>query len=225
MTASEPTSAPPPGVRRRSGQSRLPSWRWEALRTTFWLVPTLLIVVAGLLFLLTFEIDWAVYHKHLALPFWIVSVSATAGREVLIGIAAAIITVVGVVFSVTIVALTLASQQFGPRMMRNFVRDVGNQVTLGVFVATFVYSILTLVVITADSPGGFVPHLSITVSEALMLVDIARADLLHPPHLEVHPAARGHRQHRQGPRRARSTPSSPRWRRTNGPCRTRAGNH
>ena len=170
--APEPTSARPPEVRRRSGQSRLPSWRWEALRTTFWLVPTLLVMVASLLFLLTFEIDWAVYHKHLALPFWIVSVSATAGREVLIGIAAAIITVVGVVFSVTIVALTLASQQFGPRMMRNFVRDVGNQVTLGVFVATFVYSILTLVVVTADFPGGFVPHLSVTVSEALMLVDI-----------------------------------------------------
>ena len=72
----------------------------------------------------------------------------------LIAIAAAIITVVGVVFSVTIVALTLASQQFGPRMMRNFVRDIGNQVTLGVFVATFVYSILALVVVTAGFPGG-----------------------------------------------------------------------
>jgi uncharacterized membrane protein len=77
------------------------------------------------------------------------------------------------VFSVTIVALTLASQQFGPRMMRNFVRDVGNQITLGVFVATFVYSILTLVAITSDSHGTFVPHLSITVSEALVLVDLA----------------------------------------------------
>ena len=46
------------------------------------------------------------------------------------------------VFSITILALTLASQQFGPRMMRNFVRDIGNQVTLGVFVGTFVYSVL-----------------------------------------------------------------------------------
>jgi len=151
----------------------LPSWRWEALRTTFWLVPTLLVLVAGLLFLVTFEIDWAVFHKHLSLPFWIVTGGADAGREVLIAIAAAVITVVGVVFSITIVALTLASQQFGPRMMRNFVRDVGNQVTLGVFVSTFVYAILTLVAITSDSNGTFVPHLSITVSEALMLVDLA----------------------------------------------------
>lgn len=157
----------------RSGQQRLPSWRWEALRTTFWLVPSVLVLIAGLLFITTFEIDWAAYHKHLTLPFWIVTGSADAGREVLIGIAAAVITVVGVVFSVTIVALTLASQQFGPRMMRNFIRDLGNQVTLGVFVATFVYSILTLVSITEVSHGTFIPHLSITVTEALVLVDLA----------------------------------------------------
>jgi uncharacterized membrane protein len=173
MTAPEATTVSSGEVGGRSGQGRLPSWRWEALRTTFWLVPTLLVLIAGLLFLLTFEIDWAVFHRHLSLPFWIVRGSADAGREVLIGIAAAVITVVGVVFSVTIVALTLASQQFGPRMMRNFVRDIGNQVTLGVFVATFVYSILTLVSITATSGATFVPHLSITVSEALVLVDLA----------------------------------------------------
>ncbi len=160
-------------VRGRTRQVRLPSWRWEALRTTFWLVPTVLVLIAGLLFLVTVEIDWAVYHGHLALPFWIARGSADAGREVLIGIAAAIITVVGVVFSVTIVALTLASQQFGPRMMRNFIRDVGNQVTLGTFVSTFVYSLLTLVAITNDSHGTFVPHLSITIAEALVLVDLA----------------------------------------------------
>jgi uncharacterized membrane protein len=157
----------------RSGQQRLPSWRWEAVRTTFWLVPSLLVLVAVLLFIVTFEIDWAAYHHHLSLPFWMVRESADAGRAVLIGIAAAVITVVGVVFSVTIVALTLASQQFGPRMMRNFIRDVGNQATLGVFVATFVYSILTLVSITSASHGTFVPHLSITVTEALVLVDLA----------------------------------------------------
>ena len=56
------------------------------------------------------------------------------------------------VFSITILALTLASQQFGPRMMRNFVRDIGNQVTLGVFVGTFVYSVLCLVSINSVEP-------------------------------------------------------------------------
>ncbi len=156
----------------RDKQGKLPSWRWEALRTTFWLVPTILIVVASLLFLLTFEIDLANYDHHLTLPFWIRTGSADAGRQVLIAIAAAVITVVGVVFSITILALTLASQQFGPRMMRNFIRDVGNQMTLGVFVGTFVYSVLALGSITSGTHGDFVPHLSITVAEALLLVDL-----------------------------------------------------
>ena len=173
MSEHEASSVMPGEVARRTSQQQLPSWRWEALRSTFWFVPTILVLVAGLSFLITLEIDWAAYHKHLTLPFWIATGSAGAGREVLIAIVAAVITVVGVVFSITIVALTLASQQFGPRMMRNFIRDVGNQVTLGIFVSTFVYSILTLVAITSDSHGTFVPHLSITVSEALMLLDLA----------------------------------------------------
>jgi uncharacterized membrane protein len=158
----------------RNGQSKLPSWRFEALKTTFWVLPTLLVVVAGLLFLVTIEIDWAAYHHHLHLPFWVEAGSADAARQVLIAIAAAVITVVGVVFSITILALTLASQQFGPRMMRNFVRDVGNQVTLATFVATFVYSVLALVSITSiPHQPDFVPHLSVTVAEALLLVDLA----------------------------------------------------
>src|ERR1019366_5448048 len=157
----------------RDEQTKLPSWRWEALRTTFWLVPTVLVVVAALLFLLTFEIDLAAYHHHLTLPFWIRTGSPDAGRQVLIAIAAAVITTIGVVFSITILALTLASQQFGPRMMRNFIRDLGNQMTLGVFVATFVYSVLGLGSITELPAGDFTPHLSITVAEAFLLVDLA----------------------------------------------------
>src|ERR1039458_2762835 len=111
----------------RDERTKLPSWRREALRTTFWLVPTILVVVAAFLFLVTFRIDLAAYHRQLTLPFWIRTGSPDAGRQVLIAIAAAVITVVGVVFSITILALTLASQQFGPRMMRNFIRDLGNQ--------------------------------------------------------------------------------------------------
>jgi uncharacterized membrane protein len=56
--------------------------------------------------------------------------------------------------------------------MRNFIRDVGNQMTLGVFVATFVYSVLALGSITGLPGGDFVPHLSITVAEALLLADL-----------------------------------------------------
>jgi uncharacterized membrane protein len=157
----------------RVGKDRrqLPSWRWEELRTTLWVVPSMLVVVAVLLFLITFEIDVSAYHHPDILPSWIRTGNADAERQVLIAIAAAVITVVGVVFSITILALTLASQQFGPRMMRNFVRDIGNQVTLGIFVGTFVYSVLALGSINSLSPT-FVPHLSTSIAEALLLVDL-----------------------------------------------------
>ncbi len=169
VTDMEDVVAPQPA---RAGKDRrqLPSWRWEELRTTLWVVPSILIVVSVLLFLVTFEIDVAAFHHHLVLPSWIHTGSADA-EQVLIAIAAAVITVVGVVFSITILALTLASQQFGPRMMRNFVRDIGNQVTLGVFVGTFVYSVLVLVSIGSVSPK-FVPYLSTSVAEALLMVDL-----------------------------------------------------
>jgi uncharacterized membrane protein len=158
----------------RIGRSRLPSWRREALRTTLWLVPVLCVAAAVALFVITYAIDEASYRGALRLPGWIRTGSADAGRSVLIGIAAAVITVVGVVFSITILALTLASQQFGPRMLRTFIRDLGTQLTLGIFVGSFVYAVLALGSITDSGPHGpFVPHLGVAVSEALMFVDIA----------------------------------------------------
>jgi uncharacterized membrane protein len=171
MTELEQALAPQP-ARMSKDRRQLPSWRWEELRTTLWVVPSILVVISGLLFVVTFEIDVAAYYHHITLPTWIRTGNADAERQVLIAIAAAVITVIGVVFSITILALTLASQQFGPRMMRNFVRDVGNQVTLGVFVGTFVYAVLALGSINSLNPD-FVPYLSTSVAEMLLLVDLA----------------------------------------------------
>ena len=97
-----------------------------------------------------------------------ISGSPDAARQILAALAAAIITVVGVVFSIMIVTLTLASHQFGPRMLRTFIRDRGAQLTLGTFVATFFYAMLTLISIGST----FVPHLSVTVALALTAVDL-----------------------------------------------------
>jgi len=158
--------------RQRAPGRWLPSWRREALRTTLWLVPSVLVGFAGVLFLLTYAIDRAAANGHLTLPEWMNSGGADVARTVLTAIAAAIITVVGVVFSIVILALTLASTQFGPRMLRNFIRDLGTQVTLGVFVATFVYSVLALGSIRSGPPTEFVPHLTVTVALGAVLVDL-----------------------------------------------------
>ena len=148
-------------------------WRREALRTNLWLVPMLEVVLAVGLFIGTLALDRAAYRGELSLPTWVISGSADAARQILAAIAAALITVVGVVFSIMIVTLTLASNQFGPRMLRTFIRDRTTQLTLGTFVATFVYAILTLVAVSPGPHGDFVPHLSITVCLALVLADQA----------------------------------------------------
>jgi uncharacterized membrane protein len=143
-------------------------WRDEALRTNLWLIPAIESVAAVALFAVTLSIDEAAFHGELRLPPWVISGSPDAAREILSSLAGALITVVGVVFSVMIVALTLASQQFGPRMLRTFIRDRGSQLTLGTFVATFFYAMLTLISIGST----FVPHLSVTVALALTAVDL-----------------------------------------------------
>jgi uncharacterized membrane protein len=144
--------------------------RKESLRTSLWFVATLELVAAAVLFLITYGIDRAAYNGTITLPGWLNNGSADAARQILTAIAAAVITVVGLVFSILIVALTLASTQFGPRMLRNFTRDRGVQLTLGTFVATFFYAVLTLGAV--GSTEDFVPHLSITVCLALTLVDL-----------------------------------------------------
>ena len=128
-------------------------------------MPTIEVIVAVGLFVATHALDRAAFHGNLGLPSCD-SGTADAARQILTALAAAVITVVGVVFSITIVTLTLASTQFGPRMLRNFIRDRGTQFTLGTFVATFVYAALVLVSI-GPGLGDFVPHLSITVALGL----------------------------------------------------------
>src|ERR1700678_1574603 len=148
-------------------------WRREVLRTSLWFVPAIEVVAAIALFIGTLTADRAGYRGDFTVPSWVISGSADAAREILTAIAAAIITVVGVVFSIILVTLTLASTQFGPRMLRNFIRDRGTQVTLGTFVATFVYSVLGLGSIGQGRKHDFVPHISITVTLALMVADLA----------------------------------------------------
>src|SRR5262245_61198255 len=108
--------------------------RREALRTNLWLVPSGMVLVSIALFVVTLAVDHDASAGRLGLPPWISSGSADAARQVLIAIAAAVITVAGVLFSITILVLQLASQQFGPRMLRNFIRDQGTQFSLGAFV-------------------------------------------------------------------------------------------
>jgi uncharacterized membrane protein len=143
------------------------------LRTNLWLVPALEMLAAIALFFGTAALDEEIYRGPTDLPAWLINGGADAARQILISIAGAVITAVGIVFSITIVTLTLASTQFGPRLMRNFIRDRGTQLTLGTFVATFVYCLLVLMSVGPGDRGDYVPNISITVAFLLILIDVA----------------------------------------------------
>jgi uncharacterized membrane protein len=83
------------------------------------------------------------------------------------------ITVAGLTFSITMLTLQLATSQFGPRLMRNFMRDRGNQLVLGTFIATFVYCLLVLRTVKGVEGASFVPHLSVAIGVVLAIASLA----------------------------------------------------
>ena len=78
--------------------------------------------------------------------------------------------VAGTTFSITVAALSLASGQMGPRLLRNFVRDPGNQLVLGAFLGTFAYALVVLRTVRSVEEGAFVPHLGVTGAMVLALL-------------------------------------------------------
>ena len=109
---------------------------------SFWFLPALLILAACALGIVVPMLD----ARQAEVFGWIRWLSATpqGARAVLSVIAGGMITVAGVVFSVTMVALSIASSQFGSRVLRNRMRDRATQVALGAFLGTSIYCFLVL---------------------------------------------------------------------------------
>jgi uncharacterized membrane protein len=145
---------------------------WDKLNSSLWFIPALMAAASAGLSIVTVNLDWSVKEKLIKNTGWIWAGGAEGAREILSTIAGSMITVAGVTFSITVVVLTLASSQFGPRLLRNFMRDSGNQVVLGTFISTFTYGLLVLRTIRSGDGPEFVPHISVTVGMALALASL-----------------------------------------------------
>ena len=145
---------------------------WESLLSSYWFVPSIMIALAAALAVLTL---WFDHTWELSTDGWYLG-AYTGGpegaRALLASIAGSAATVAGVAFSITIATLTQASSQFGPRLLRNFVRDRGNQIVLGTFTATFIYCILVVRAVRGENGSEFVPNLSVTVGVMLAVASI-----------------------------------------------------
>lgn len=149
---------------------------WERLRASFWFVPTLMAGGAIVLSFATLLIDEAIAYAEIADVWWIYTGGAEGARALLSTVAGSVITVAGVTFSITVAVLTLASSQFGPRLLRSFMRDPGNQLVLGTFIATFLYCLLVLRTIRQRLPEFnrdlLVPHVSVSVAVVLAIASL-----------------------------------------------------
>jgi uncharacterized membrane protein len=147
---------------------------WTRVRDSLWFLPGVLTLLGVVLAITVTQAEERGVFDVEMLRSWVFGGCVDGARGVLSVIAGGLITVTGVVFSVTIVALQLASSQFTPRLLRNFTADRGNQLVLGVFIGTFTYTLLVLRTIRSadDGESPFVPRVGVTLAMVLVLVAI-----------------------------------------------------
>ncbi|MNF39075.1 hypothetical protein D3C84_200390 [compost metagenome] len=145
---------------------------WDRARSSFWFIPILMTGTAMALAFITVTLDAPLTDWLHRTWGWTFTGGAEGTSAVLGGIAGSMITIAGVVFSMTLVTLSLASSQLGPRMLRNFMRDTTTQVVLGTFVATFLYCLLVLRTIRRADELAFVPNLAASLGMLLAVVSM-----------------------------------------------------
>ncbi len=145
----------------------------DVLRTSLWFIPGLMTLGSIACSILLLWVDKALEPSFFKRAGWIFHGGPQGAREVLSTIAGSMITVAGVTFSITIVALSLASQQFGPRLLRHFMGDRTTQLVLGTFIATYLYCLLILQSVRGtDGVEEFVPFLSVTFGLVLAVASL-----------------------------------------------------
>ena len=147
---------------------------WISIRDSLWFIPGIAAFLGVVLATLLVQVPPPSPGGGLT-ELWLFGGGAEGARGVLSTIAGSLITVTGVVFSVTIVALQLASSQFTPRVLRSFVADRANQIVLGTFIGTFTYTLLVLRTTRSavDDGESFVPQVAVSVAVGLLLISIA----------------------------------------------------
>ena len=146
----------------------------DSLRASYWFIPTVMTCGAVILAFLMIRLDQSLSLDTIrSLGFGYYN-QPDGARSLVSTVASSMITVAGTTFSITLAVLSLTSGQFGPRLLSNFMRDLGNQIVLGTFVATYVYCLLVLRTIHTSSSAiaAFVPHLSVVLAIVLALLNV-----------------------------------------------------
>ena len=148
---------------------------WRTLRSSFWFLPTVG-GVGGLALAWTtrhLDLNWKSTWGEIPIIF---SGGATDAHYILSAITGSLITIIVTSFSLTLVILQLASSQYSPRLLKSFTADSAVQLTIAIYVATFLYSLMCLMFMYTPSRKDvtiFIPVFSVTVAIALMMICVA----------------------------------------------------
>ncbi len=145
---------------------------WDAIRSSFWFVPSAL-GIAALALGVGMPLADGALHDFSVEHTPGIQTTTGAARATLSAIAGAMVTVAGTVFSITVVVLSLTSSQFGPRLLRTFMLDMPTQWTLGIFVSTSLYCLLVLHAVQPSDDGDSAPHLSVLLAVVLAVLCLA----------------------------------------------------
>lgn len=144
----------------------------EQIRASAWTLPAACVIVAVGLSQLTLYMDTefgeSMFDSTAYLKIWTVA----SAQSLLSTIASSTLSLAGVAFSSIMVTMTLATQQFGPRLLRNFMKDRSSQLCLGVLMGTFVYCLFIIRGPRSEQDGDFVPQLSTIVAMALAIASL-----------------------------------------------------
>jgi len=145
---------------------------WVNLRSSFWFLPFLIVLGSVVYAVVLIQVDYAGGDQWLAQWPRIFGVGADGARDMLSTLAGSMMSVMSITFSMTLLALALASSQYTSRILRNFIRSPVTQVTLGSFAGIFVYCLIVMHTIrTGDAP--FVPILAVFFAFVLVFIGIA----------------------------------------------------
>jgi len=160
-------------------KSTIINW-WIQICTSYWFIPSLMAVCAVVASIVVVNLDVLLGNAWISNYPGLYATQPAGARALLSMVAGSMITVAGVTFSMTLLAVSHASAQFGPRLLSGFMRNRGNQFTLGTFIATFLYCLMVLRAVHAGTDGEseqaisiFVPHLAILLAVVLAILSVA----------------------------------------------------
>lgn len=116
-------------------------------------------IITGFVYVICLIIDFEALYGRFTLPIWLTVGNIDDSRTLLSAIIGSVSTVLALVFSVVLLVLSMAATQYGPRLLRRFILVQNGEITIGLFCATFLYGVLTLVIVRSENGYEFIPQL------------------------------------------------------------------